>query len=145
MEEECDKEKELFRFAKSVEWDKIVKAGAVRKLANHELQKVLATSPERICGSRYVCTWKSEDGQEPTAKARWCVQGHGDADSLWLGEMGLTGAPTLSQAGKMFSLAVIAGCQWELVISDIAGAFLQTPKFGKLRNFSKFQFSTFLS
>lgn len=116
-----------FAAAKEKEWQKTLAPGALRRLSDRELSEVMKTSPERVCGSRYVCTWKCEDNCPPKAKARWCVQGHGEADSVSLKASGRTSAPTLSQAAKMLTLACIAGHKWELQIADIEGAFLQTP------------------
>jgi len=121
-------EVQRFYAAMGIEWQRMLDNECVQVLSPEESQKVFDECPERVMGSRFVHTWKQEDSCAQEAKSRWCVQGYGDPDSVALKGAGETGAPTLSQAGKMHVLSVIAGSKWRLNISDISAAFLQTPE-----------------
>ena len=100
--------------------------GAVRVLSREEADQVRQHWPDRIIGSRYVCTRKvDENGSR--LKARWCVQGHKDPDVLQLVSSGRTRAPTVSQTGRMLTVQMIASHGWDLQLGDIKGAFMEAP------------------
>ena len=54
-----------------------------------------------------------------------CLQWHLDPDLDCKVQEGLLQSPTLSQAGRMLVMQLIASLQWELQLGDIKGAFLE--------------------
>ena len=109
---------------KTTEWQKLLKIGSVRIVDGKEYHKVMAEHPkERILESRFVKT-RRENPNEPgktQIKCRWCIKGFRDPDLYDVEKQ----SPTLSLDSLMMCLQIIAGKKWDLIISDVEGAFLQ--------------------
>ncbi|CAE7909111.1 putative transposon protein [Symbiodinium microadriaticum] len=80
--------------------------------------------PDRIMGSRFVCTWNEEEDQPGRVKSRWCLQGHLDPDLSTKALAGDLQSPTLSQLGRALLFQVIASKKWTVMLGDVKGAFL---------------------
>ena len=110
--------------AKLAEWQVITSRHAAQLVLGRQASEVRRKFPDRIMGSRFVCTWKQEEEGPRRVKARWCLQGHLDPD---LNDKAMTGdlqSPTLSQVGRALAFQLIATCRWRLMLGDIKGAFL---------------------
>ena len=112
--------------AKSVEWGTVTGKNATRLVLGQEAELVRKRFPDRIMGSRFVCTWKQEEDAPRRVKARWCLQGHLDPDLQEKAMAGDLQSPTLSQLGRALLFQVIASSKWQLMLGDIRGAFLSS-------------------
>eukprot|EP00435_Cladocopium_sp_Y103_P072500 s192_g40.t1 len=109
---------------KLVEWEKLLKTGAIRMHEGEEATKVLRDHPqERILESRFVKTRRDHPDKpgEKQIKCRWCIKGFRDPDLYEVDRQ----SPTLSLDALMVCLQIIASKKWTLIISDVEGAFLQ--------------------
>ena len=58
-------------------------------------------------------------------KARWCLRGYLDPDTIKLVSTGKTSSHTISQIGRILALQMIASHGFDLQIGDVKGAFLE--------------------
>ena len=110
--------------SKLIEWNTLTGRHAVRLVLGREAREVKRRCPDRIMGSRFVCTWKEEEDQPGRVKSRWCLQGHLDPDLSTKALAGDLQSPTLSQLGRALLFQVIASKKWTLMLGDVKGAFL---------------------
>ena len=110
--------------SKLIEWGTLTSRHAVRLVLGQEAREVRRRCPDRIMGSRFVCTWKEEEDQPGRVKSRWCLQGHLDPDLSSKALAGDLQSPTLSQLGRALLFQLIASKKWTLMLGDVKGAFL---------------------
>eukprot|EP00969_Alexandrium_andersonii_P351007 15434490-Alexandrium_andersonii.AAC.1 len=86
--------------AKTLEWDTLLDKGAMVVITGERAAQVRAMFGDRVIQSRFVLTWKQEAGVPGRYKARWCLRGHQDPDTLQLVTAGRTSSPTVSQLAR---------------------------------------------
>ncbi|CAE7545245.1 unnamed protein product [Symbiodinium sp. CCMP2592] len=123
-------EKKLFEQSDAVEWDAIVKTGAVKVLRGKEAAEARRRFPERVLSSRIVRRKKPQPGTGCwKAKSRWCIAGHGDPDTAELA----TFSPTPATESIMAFLQVGLKLGHTFSFTDVKNAFLpvgQVPVYG---------------
>ena len=99
----------------------MLESKAVRIVPADEARQVRRRFPDRIPGSRMVRRFKPQEGvgAAPTAKSRWCVQGHQDPDAEYLNIY----APTPQGESPMITLQAISPLGWQLELADAKNAF----------------------
>eukprot|EP00435_Cladocopium_sp_Y103_P046562 s102_g13.t1 len=88
-----------------------------------EVKKFLAAEPPKHMAMRmrWVLTWKRDDQNNKTAKARCVILGF--LDPMY--EYRQTHAPTMSRTTRQIFLAIAAALGWSVSKGDVSGAFLQ--------------------
>ena len=115
--------KEAIMEAKLAEWQTVDgEKHAVRVLNLSESYRVRREKDGRVIDTRFVLTTKGDK----LVKARWVARGFKDPDALWLVFNGKTSSPTVSANARTVALQLIASCGYELMISDIKGAFTES-------------------
>ena len=117
-------EKEQLDQGKLKEWSKLLNTQSIRIHVGKEAEKLRQEYPrERFLESRCVKTRRPNPeipgGME--LKCRWCIKGFKDPDLFSLERQ----SPTLSMDSLAVCLQVLVSKKWELIISDVEGAFLQ--------------------
>ena len=120
-------DQERVRVGKMSEWDKLLKADAIKVHTGQEAQRILEqTDRKRISESRFVKTKKvHESGSDYDIKCRWVIKGFQDPDLDVLERQ----SPTLSADGLAVVLQLLASKHWLLEIADVEDAFLQGVMF----------------
>ena len=119
-----DWERPKVNVGKKKERSKLINTNSIFVHKGKEARALKRNQPaERFLESRFVKT-KRADPENPgqtEIKCRWCVKGFRDPDLM--GMMGQS--PTLSLDSFMVVLQILASNNWQMVISDVEGAFLQ--------------------
>ena len=75
------RDREKFEASDLKEWLSLTaEKGALRILSRQEAMQVRREHPDRIVGSRWVRSWKEEDGEARRGKSRLVILGHEDPD-----------------------------------------------------------------
>ena len=106
--------------AKVLEWETLVDKGVVIILTGLQARQARLEHSCRILKSRFVLT------REPDRyKARWCLRGYLDPDTIKLVSSGKTSSPTISQIGRTLALQMIASRGFDPQIGDVRRAFIE--------------------
>ena len=109
-------ELKMFETSDRLEWEAILKTGAVRVVTGNEAAKLRAQFPDRIISSRMVRRKKPlPELHKWKAKSRWCIHGHKDPDTGTL----VTYAPTPQSEGMMMFLQVGLNYEMKFGFSDV--------------------------
>lgn len=117
-------EKEQLDQGKLKEWNKLLNTQSIKIHVGKEAERLQQEYPkERFLESRSVKTRRPnpEVPGEMELKCRWCIKGFKDPDLFSLERQ----SPTLSMDSLSVCLQVLVSKKWELIISDVEGAFLQ--------------------
>jgi hypothetical protein len=123
-------EMKMFEASDRLEWEAILKTGAVRVVTGNEAAKLRAQFPDRIISSRMVRRKKPlPELHKWKAKSRWCIHGHKDPDTGTL----VTYAPTPQSEGMMMFLQVGLNYEMKFGFSDVSNAFCQSNRLRRPR------------
>ena len=119
-------EQKMFMESDQLEWDAIVKTGAVKIVTGREAERARQRYPDRILSSRMVRRKKpiGSDLGKWKAKSRWCLHGHTDPDTGSL----CTYAPTPQSESMLLFLQTSVNHQFRTAFSDVKNAFCQSNK-----------------
>ena len=130
LKELSEEEKKLFSLSDQVEWEAIIKTGAVKVLIGKEAEEMRMNYPDRIVSSRMVRRKKPQpEVHSWKAKSRWCLHGHHDPDTGSL----QTYAPTPSTEGLMLFLQTGLNLDMVFSFADVRNAFCQSDKLKRAR------------
>ena len=116
-------EQELFEASDLLEWQSILKTGAVKVLTGKEADEARQRYPTRILSSRMVRRKKPVPGiGRWKAKRRWCVHGHADPDTGSL----VTYSPTPASESLMLFLQASLNLRHRRAYADVKNAFCQS-------------------
>ena len=119
-------ERKMFTESDKVEWDAILKTGAVKVITGQEAERARRLHPDRILSSRMVRRKKpiGSDLGKWKAKSRWCLHGHTDPDTGSL----CTYAPTPQSESMLLFLQTSVNHQLRTAFSDVKNAFCQSNR-----------------
>ena len=119
----AEEEKELFNASDLLEWQSILKTGAVTVLTGKEAKDARAKYAARVLSSRMVRRKKPIPGiGKWKAKSRWCVHGHADPDTGSL----VTYSPTPASESLMLFLQASLNLRHRRAFADVKNAFCQS-------------------